>query len=248
MIVPEVSALAEESLAELRAACDVAVAQMLAADPDVVLVLGAGMHAEAYRSGDWGSLQRYGVPVSAVLGAGACAGRGRLPLSLTVGAWLMQRTAFDGDLQGFSVPDDAEESSLAQWSREIAQLGAAGGRAGSAEKVGLLVMGDGSARRDTTAPGYVDERAPAFDDAVAAALGTGDADTLAQLDAAEGRRLMVAGAQVWRLVGRAAALSRDEGTWRAHLLSAQAPYGVGYFVAAWTHDRTGLRPEVGGGP
>jgi hypothetical protein len=44
--------------------------------------------------------------------------------------------------------------------------------------VGVVALGDGSARRSEKAPGYVDPRAAAHDADVAAALAGGDAEGL----------------------------------------------------------------------
>jgi hypothetical protein len=92
-------------------------------------------------------------------------------------------------------------------------------------------MGDGSARRSTAAPGYFDERAEAFDAGVAAALRSGEAGEL-NLDPVVGAELLAAGVPAWS----AAAALLDRGEYAADLLYAQAPYGVGYFVAAWSAD------------
>ncbi len=100
----------------------------------------------------------------------------------------------------------------------------------SVDRVGLLVMGDGSARRSECAPGYVDPRADGFDAAVAAALAGGDAAALRDLNPVLGAELLAAGVPPWRVVGHAAA-----GTdFAAELLYDEAPYGVGYLVATWT--------------
>jgi hypothetical protein len=72
-------------------------------------------------------------------------------------------------------------------------------------------------------------RAAGFDDAVAAALATADAGALAALEQHLGDELLAAGTASLRLLGRAAAGI----PWDAELLAATAPYGVGYFVAAW---------------
>ena len=69
--------------------------------------------------------------------------------------------------------------------------------------VGVLAMGDGSARRTVKAPGTSTRRPAPFDAAVAAALAAGDADALAALDPAEGERLLAAGVPTWRAVGAA---------------------------------------------
>ena len=92
----------------------------------------------------------------------------------------------------------------------------------------LLVVADGTAKRTEKAPGHLDPRAEAFDRAVAAALAAGDPAGLRGLDEALAAELWVAGTAAWRAVGNGA-----PGPWRARLLYADAPYGVGYAVATW---------------
>ncbi|NEE05637.1 hypothetical protein G3M58_04235, partial [Streptomyces sp. SID7499] len=62
------------------------------------------------------------------------------------------------------------------------------------------------------------------------ALGSADLDALAALDAALARELKAAGRAPWQLLGGAA---RDAGL-VGRLLYEDAPYGVGYTVAAWS--------------
>jgi hypothetical protein len=95
--------------------------------------------------------------------------------------------------------------------------------------LGILAIGDGSARRTLKAPGYLDETAAPFDAVVAGALATGDAGALAALDLAEGERLLAAGAPTWQAIG--AALAGRDITAALHLDTA--PFGVGYLVASW---------------
>jgi aromatic ring-opening dioxygenase LigB subunit len=94
----------------------------------------------------------------------------------------------------------------------------------------LLVMGDGSARRDERAPGYVHPRAAPYDAAVARALATADTAALLALDPADDETLLVAGRPAWQALAGAAGSDRFD----ARLLYDEAPYGVGYFVAVWT--------------
>ena len=95
----------------------------------------------------------------------------------------------------------------------------------------LLIMGDGSARRGLKAPGYEDSRAAPFDESVAAALAKADRDALRNLDPALAEDLMATGRGPWQALAAAADDGRDL---RGDLLYADAPYGVGYFVATWT--------------
>ena len=96
--------------------------------------------------------------------------------------------------------------------------------------VALLVMGDGSARRSVSAPGYLDERAAPYDATVARALRDADPDALLALDPADDAALLVAGRPAWQVLAGAA----RGAAWRGELLYDAAPYGVGYFVATWT--------------
>ncbi len=104
------------------------------------------------------------------------------------------------------------------------------GSVGVAEGAGssYLVVANGSARRNDTAPGYVDERAVPFDDAILAALRAPDPDVLAGLDVALADEL---------LVGNAAGLvqlgERLRGMRTVGVDFADDPYGVAYWVARW---------------
>ena len=99
----------------------------------------------------------------------------------------------------------------------------------TSEEIAILVMADGSARRSLKAPGYLDERSHAYDDAVAAALESGEAAKLAGLDSALGTELLASGAELWPEIGLALSNQR----WDANLLFRDDPYGVSYFVGLW---------------
>ena len=228
-IVPDLAAGAAGDLDDLRAACDDALARMLAINPDQVVILGAGPSAR-WGDADIGTFAGYGVPLTVRL-AGARAGAGVdsaadpgtgrafLPLSVTVGAWLLARAGYAGPRHAVSVSGAATDAELVGWAGAVD----AGGR------VGVLVMGDGSARRSPAAPGHLDPRADGFDAGVAAALRAGDPARLRALDSVLGAELLAAGVPAWRLTGRLAAGSR----YRADLLYDDAPFGVGYLVAVW---------------
>jgi hypothetical protein len=91
----------------------------------------------------------------------------------------------------------------------------------------LLILGDGSNRHGPGAPGGADERAPAFDDAVAKALAKADTEALLELDPALAAELGVGGRVPWQVLAGVA----DD--WRAELVYSAAPFGVGYHVAVW---------------
>ncbi|MEU9080284.1 hypothetical protein [Kitasatospora sp. NPDC048538] len=220
LLVPEVAAGAAAELDGLRAACDEALAALVAAAPQLVVVVGTGPQAEVWTEGGAGSLHRYGVPLVAKLPGDRVEGPELAP-SLTIGAWLLQRAGVDVPTHACAVPADAPADRM---------LGLGQGLAGLADRVALLVLGDGSACRSLKAPGYLDERAEGFDAALAAALGSADLAALAALDAALAAELQAEGRAPWQVLAGAA-----EGAGLTARLGYQdAPYGVGYLVASWS--------------
>ncbi|MFF8773859.1 class III extradiol dioxygenase subunit B-like domain-containing protein [Kitasatospora sp. NPDC015120] len=220
LLVPEVAAGAAAELEPLRAACDEALGVVLAAAPELLVVVGTGAEAEVWTEGGAGSFHRYGVPLVAALPGGRAEGPELAP-SLTVGAWLLGRAGATLPTHACAVPADAPADRM---------LGLGQGLAGLADRVGLLVMGDGSACRSLKAPGYLDERAEGFDAGIARALGSADTAALAALDAGLAAELKAEGRAPWQVLAGAA-----EGAGLTARLGYQdAPYGVGYLVASWS--------------
>jgi hypothetical protein len=224
VLVPEVAGAAAPELDDLRAACDAVIDELAASGATRMIVLGAGPAGAVFSAGAPGSLTGFGVPLHVMLGAAGWtpAGAPPMPLSLTIGAWFLSRTTgLPLDVHAVAVSYGPTATSSAM---ELEAL--------LADDVdcALLVMGDGSARRSTSAPGYLDDRAESFDADVAKALATGDADALAAIDLSLGSDLLAAGSPAWQLAGTALA---DPQSWNAVLHYDQAPYGVGYFVASW---------------
>jgi hypothetical protein len=211
LLVPAVAGAPCSELAVLRAAVDAAVRTALADQPEVVIVLGDGADGVRFGPGDAGDLRGFGVDLEVPFAGGVRPGGRRIPLPHLLGAWLLDRAGHAGARLGVA-PGDLTTA-----------LGDVPG------PVGVLAMGDGSARRSEKAPGHLDPAAAPFDAAVARALAGGDAAALAALDPAEGGRLLAAGVPVWRAVGAALAGAPV----RAELRLDAAPFGVGYLVADW---------------
>jgi hypothetical protein len=140
-------------------------------------------------------------------------------LSLTIGAWLLRDAlGVRSGALGFSVGPDFSASRAAVDLLSLVEK----------QDVALLVMGDGSARRDVKAPGYLDDRAADFDASVVAAFSSGEPTMLAALDAGLGAELLAVGVPAWH-----AAADVLTGSFTAQVSYDAAPYGVAYFVASW---------------
>ncbi|MFD7962787.1 class III extradiol dioxygenase subunit B-like domain-containing protein [Streptomyces zaomyceticus] len=244
LLVPEVATGAAPELDAARTACADAVGLLAAARPDRLYVVGpapGGAHG-VYPAGTAGSFAGFGVDLSVRLGEGSAGeGAGRpadgrsaeagervpaggrpLPSSLSVAAWLLGRAGWaDAPIEGLGVDEAATPDVCAGLGRGLAD---------SAARVALLVMGDGSACRTVKAPGYLDERAAGFDADAARALGTADTAALLALEPELAYELKVAGRAPWQVLAGAAEGAGLDG----RLLFEDAPYGVGYFVAAWS--------------
>ena len=212
LLVPAVAGRAADDTAALRAACATAVDAVLATQPAAVVVVGGEAGCGRFGDGDGGDLCGFGVDLSVPFAGTVRPGGRRTPLPHTLGAWLLDEAGYAGVRLGVG-PDDLADA--------LADL---------PERVAVLAMGDGSARRSLKAPGHLDEAAAPFDDAVAVVLSAGDPGALAAIDHAEGARLLAAGVPTWRAVG--AALAGREVTGRLH--AHEAPFGVGYLVADWS--------------
>ncbi len=213
LLVPEVASGAASELDDLRAACLAAVESLATATHIVVIGAGSGTYdAEA-----GGSLGAYGAP-SVRFGSGPPV----LPLSLAIGGWLLEQTKAAQLPRTYrAVPTDTAPDACVQLGREIAD---------GNDRVGLLVMGDGSARRSEHSPVHLHPRAEIFDTTVANALQHRDLDVLKALDPNLAVELQAAGRAPWQVLAGAL-----EGTSLSGDLTYEAaPYGVGYLVASFT--------------
>ncbi|MFJ2650760.1 class III extradiol dioxygenase subunit B-like domain-containing protein [Streptomyces sp. NPDC087420] len=242
LLVPAVAAGAGAELDGTRAACADALGVLAAARPDRLIVVGpAGEAARGpYPGGATGSFLGFGVDVrvrlgesvaqggeSAAPGPDGAVGPGvpparALPASLAVAAWLLEQARWTAaPVTGLGVGEPLATERCIQVGKEIA---------GEPGRTALLVMGDASACRTLKAPGYLDERAEAFDEGVARALGAADVAALKALDAELAYELQAAGRAPWQILAGAAEGAHLNGA----LLHDSAPYGVGYPVAVWS--------------
>ncbi len=208
---------------ELRAACAAAVAGLAAARPGLMVIVGRADRTAVYESTAAGSLRDFGVPFST--GAGPPV----LPLSLTVGVWLVRRfAAVPADGTGprpwrppLSPPLSSPSSPSPPWqlrlqavaadmpTADCLRLGAE--LAALAPRVALLAMGDASARKAAGVHGAADLAAEGYDAEVRAAFAAADPGRLARLDAALDSELMVAGRAAWQVLAGAAGAAAGDG-------------------------------------
>lgn len=200
----------EPVLPELRDACSDAAGRLARTQPGVIIVVGP-----AAATAQWDPGGR--LDLSAFAPALATAGKPGLPLSLGLGALLLDQADYSGARILQAIGEDEPAACL--------RLGAE--LASSDARAAMLVMGDGSARRTPAAPGAFDERAAAFDAGVERAVRDGDLGALAAVDPALARELMATGRPAWQVLAGAMPAPRPV----TEVLYADAPFGVAYLVA-----------------
>ncbi|WP_159942335.1 MULTISPECIES: hypothetical protein [unclassified Nocardiopsis] len=204
----------QDVAADLRKECEAAVAALAATEPDTLVVVG-GHGASGRYTGDLSPVREFG-------GTGQRVPRERaLPLSLAVARRLLDAVGYRGRVETAAVAWDASDAELGALGRSIA---------GRPDRVALLVLGEGSARRAATGPGELDERAFGFDERIHRCLAGGDREGLARLDPALAADLMVSGRAALGVLAHALA---DTVPVDPRVLYADDPFGVMYFVAVW---------------
>ena len=233
LLVPQVAGEAASELATVREASIQAVNLLRRAEPDLVIAIASGGGSGAREARFGGTFRRFGVDLEGggsgeVLGGGGGVDEGdgeQEPFAgLVIARWL-----FDAAVPASAVRCEGWEIGAGTGAEECAKVGQA--LAERSERVGLLVIGDGSARRTEKAPGYLDERAVPFDDGISRALADADTAALAAVDPEVASAVMAAGRAPWQVLAAAAGASGMG--WRGELLAYDAPYGVGYFTAFW---------------
>ena len=265
LLIPEALGLAaSDPPAELRkvaGAAAQAVSGLADARPDLIVVVGGGAAEREYGAGASGGLHAFGIGVT--VGPGEPV----LPLSLTVGRWLLERAGIlardetpdpAGGLAGagawlpgetrpglpaepMSVPGDEAASGIAVVFQEVASDAAAG----ECLKLGRI-LADRAPRVALLAMGDACARPAREDpDVPDPAARDYDADVAEALAAADARwlaRLDPALDDELVVAGRAAwqvlAGAARGARMQGRLLCMSAPYGVTYLVASWEQCRT----------
>ena len=209
-------------LPELRAACAVALARLLAADPDVVAVVGPAEQTGAWDPAGELSLASFApaLRVGDRQPSLAVPSVPSVPLALGIGALLLDDAGYTAPRILHGIAEHEPVADCLAFGREIAA---------SAPRVALLAVGDGTARRSASAPGYLDERAAPFDETVERAVREADLTAIAALDPALAASLLAVGRPAWQVLAGAVSAGRPQ----TEILYSDAPFGVAYLVATF---------------
>ncbi len=142
------------------------------------------------------------------------------PLSIAIGRLLLDQAGCRLPAEALVIPAASPPADCLAAGRRLAT---------GAERTGLLVMADGSARRTLKAPGYLDGRAAPFDAEIERCLRSGLLSGLAELDPGLAADLLVAGRAAWQVL--AGAVGPVAGHSRLHY--CDDPFGVWYPVLSW---------------
>ncbi|MFD5433198.1 hypothetical protein ACFWJ4_13655 [Kitasatospora sp. NPDC127067] len=144
-----------------------------------------------------------------------------LPMALGIGAWLLEQAGWMGPVRAYEVDDARSWPTNGEDGVHLA---------GWADRVGLLVLGNGSTRAGADGARHSYPQAEEIDAGIAAALASGDADGFfPNMDAGLARELGVSGRSPWQLLDGA-----DWDLTTHRLLYAETVDGVSCFVAAWS--------------
>jgi len=225
LLIPEATGspgAADAELGRLRTACHQAVAALLAERPDLIAVVGGAPLTVEYPPHAPGRLHDYGVPFTV-----GDPGEPALPLSLTIGKWLLANHPVP-QAAWWGIASDAPPGDCLALGQKLALL---------APWVALLALGDGPARRARAAPHAADPEAGRYDDQLAGALAAADPAALAALDPREDRPLEIAGRAAWQVLAGAAGDGpgdeQSQHAFDAELRYRGAPFEVSYVVASW---------------
>lgn len=216
VMVPELASAAAAETAELRAAAMTAAANL----PLRWIAVGTAPTDGVYGAASAGTFAGYGVDVAVGLSA---ASRGAqpvaMPLCVLIAAWLRGVAAPRAGVEAHVYRADQDAGQAVALGAQLrAQIDTAG------DDVGVLVVADGANTLTAAAPGGYDPQSLPIQAALDDALAAGDTDALAR----------VPDTVVGRVAYQVLAGLAGPGPRSADELYRGAPYGVGYFVGAWT--------------
>ena len=222
ILIPEVASGAADELTDLRAIAIAAIARA-AESADHVVIVAAGSRTRHFDKGI-GTFAGFGVPLTVTIDSSSPVAAGKqvdeIGVAASIGVWLLDQTGWSGPRSVVEIARDESQNQLVELSMELAN---------SPGSIAFVVVADGSAARTEKAPGYLHPDATAFDALLEDALASGNVQSLASLDRTQAANVVAAGWPAWQV----AALAMQGHDIEARCDYADAPYGVGYFVASW---------------
>jgi hypothetical protein len=227
LLAPELTGI-DPVIPELREACAAVAERLVESGPDVIAVVGTGP-----RTAVWPAAGRLNLGAFApALGRSLDRPLGRsldgepagapLPLSLGLGARLLDEAGYRGTRFLQSLDRDEPAEGCLRLGADLGHFGELG------DRLGLLVMADGSACRSLRAPGYLNPAAAGFDAVLERAVRGGNLGPLRTLDLDMARELLVAGRPGWQVLAGA----MPGGGLGTEVLYADDPFGV-YYLVGW---------------
>lgn len=199
-------------LPELRHACAKLVDALISTAPEVIFVVGPGPGTRT-----WAADSHLDLSLFAPLRRTSASS---LPTPLGIGSYLLDQAQYEGRRVLQAVSTLASVGTCAGLGHRLAT---------ASDRIALLAMGDGSARRSLKAPGYLDTRARPFDATVVEALESADFRALERVSADLARDLMASGRIAWQTI--AGALRSVPAT--VEVLYKDDPFGVLYFAGLY---------------
>ena len=214
-------------LPELRDACAQLIKVLIDTRPDLICVVGPGDRTKI-----WPSDSRLDLALFAPRGSTSASS---LPTSLGIGSYLLDQADYHGPRVLQSVSGLESRGTCVRLGRKLASAD---------ERIAMLAMGDGSARRSPRAPGHHDSRAETFDTRVVRALEAVDIQALGQVSGDLARDLMANGRVVWQILAGALRDTSPE----VEVLYNDDPFGILYFVGLYipNHPASQNSPAVSG--
>lgn len=236
-LVPETALLVEgaagsaDPVQGLRAAALSAIAQVVGAEPDVVVIVAPGATDRILGGPVTSSLAAAGVPDALVRWptreftlADDATGAGQPSVAAAVALHLLGQVGTSAAVRVVEVTPAPGASALSDLGRSLADAD---------RRTVLVVVGSGSGRHGPDAPLADDERAPDYDRALLADLADAGPQARARLSAAEpalAAALAVRGWAPWQVLLGAAGDARVE----ARLLADEVVSGAQHAVVVWT--------------
>lgn len=220
LLVPELTGGAASRTAPVRDACLRAVSSLTDATAEWVAVGADHRGPNVFGPATSGSFAGFGVDVPVTLGGDRPVPQPDLPLPALVTGWLRERAG----ARRATVHLLAADTPAA----EAAELGERIDSAGNA--IGLLVLAEGSNRRDESSPHAPHPQAQDVDDRLRAALRDVDRRALLDLTPELCAEVGVHSRAAWQCAAGAA----SGGTWNGELVHSDTPRGVTYHVGIWS--------------